>query len=327
MAKLKREQLVAIAVIAIVALLGINAYLLYANKQQGKALEQSVEVNTELESLKSELDKEYNLALEQLNAKKSENEELNDIIEQQKNELKSQKMKIERSIRQGKNASGELAKAKRQIQDLVSQRDTYLARIEELSTDNEKLVAETTRLSVEKESLESTLTDVQVKAKETEEVLTKEKEELETEKTKLSDKVARGSVLNTRNIAVTPLKLRRSGKEVDTKYASKTEKLKICFDVDENVITKAGNNKILLRILTPLGETLYLEGQGSGEFSNQSTGGSVSRFTTSKGFEYDNQAVNMCLGWGVQTPLSKGTYTAEIYNKGYKVGASTFVLK
>ncbi len=327
MAQLKREQLIAISAIIIIALLGVIGYLLFANNQQGDALEQSVKVNTELETLKADLDKEYNLALEQLNSKKSENEELNAIIEQQKEELKAQKMKISRSLRQGKNASGELAKAKQQIQDLITQRDTYLAKIEELSADNEKLVAETSRLAVEKETLETTLTDVKVKAKETEENLTKEKEELETEKSKLSDKVARGSVLNTRNITVTPLKLRRSGKEVDTKYASKTEKLKICFDVDENAITKAGNNKILLRILSPLGETLYVEGQGSGEFANQTAGGSVSRFTTSKGFDYNNQAANMCLDWGVQTPLSKGTYTAEVYNKGYKVGASTFLLK
>ena len=60
MAKLKKEQLVAIGVIVIVALLGVNAYLMYANKQKGEALEQAVETNAELETAKAELDKDSN---------------------------------------------------------------------------------------------------------------------------------------------------------------------------------------------------------------------------------------------------------------------------
>jgi hypothetical protein len=327
MAKLKREQIVAIGVILIVALLGVSAYLMYANNQKGEALEQAVETNAELEAAKAELDKEYNLALEELEAEKGDNEQLNNIIEQQKSELKAQKMKIDRSIRQGKNTSGELAAARKQIQALIAQKDSYLARIYELNADKKLLEENVVSLTSEKTELESTLTEVKETAAKTEEVLTSEKEKLAVEKEKLSSKVARGSVLNTRNIKVVPLKTRRSGKDVDTKFANKTEKLNICFDIDENAITPSGNNKILIRILTPLGETLYMEGQGSGEFANQTASGAATRFTTSKGFSYNNKAVNQCIDWSIQTPLAKGTYTAEVYNKGYKIGSTTFLLK
>jgi hypothetical protein len=327
MANLKKEQLVAIAIILIVALLGVNAYLMYANKQKGEALEQAVDANTALETAKAELDKEYNLALEELEAKKGENEQLNEIIEQQKAELKAQKMKIDRSISQGKNTSGELAAARKQIQELVAQKDSYLARIDELNADKKLLQENVVSLTSEKTELESTLTTVKETAAKTESELKQEKEQLTSEKEKLSSTVARGSVLNTRNIAVTAWKSRRSGKDVDTKYANKTEKLTICFDIDENAITASGNNKILIRILTPLGETLYMEGQGSGEFANQTSGGAATRFTTSKGFPYNNKAMNQCIDWSVQTPLTQGTYTAEVYNKGYKVGTTTFTLK
>lgn len=327
MAKLKREQLVAIGVILILVLLGVNAYLMYANKQKGDALEQAVETNANLETAKEELDKEYNLALEQLEAKKGENEQLNDIIEQQKTELKAQKLKIDRMIRQGKNTSGELTEARKQIQDLIAQKESYLARIDELNADKKLLEEENVVLSSKKVELESTLTEVKETAAKTEAELKEEKEKLAKEKEKLSSKVARGSVLNSRNIIVTAYKTRRSGKDVDTKSANKAQKLTICFDLDENAITPSGSNKVLVRIMTPLGETLYVEGQGSGEFANQTAGGAATRFTTSKEFNYNNKSTNLCIDWDIQTSLAKGNYTAEIYNKGYKVGSTTFLLK
>lgn len=327
MAKLKREQLIAIGVIAILALLGVNAYLMIANKQKSETIEQTQDALSELEQVKAELDAEYNLALEQLESKKGENDQLNDIIEQQKAEIKAQKLRIDRMIRQGNTSGSELTKARAEIQQLIAQRDNYLARIEELNADKKLLEDKNVALTTEKVELETTLTTVKETAAKTEATLTAEKEEIAEAKAKADAKVARGSVLNARNIAVIPYKIRRSGKEVETKYADKTEKLHICFDLAENAITPSGNNKVLVRIMTPLGETLYVESQGSGEFANQSSGGGASRFTAAKSFSYNNKETNVCVDWSVQTPLSKGNYTVEVFNKGYKVGSKSFILK
>jgi myosin heavy subunit len=327
MAEFKKEQLMRVGAVIIIALLGVIGYLVYANNQVKETVEQTEDAYSELEQIKAELDAEYTLALEQLESKKGENEQLNDIIEQQKAEIKSQKMRIDRMIRQGNANGSELKKAREQIQQLIAQRDNYLARIEELKADKKLLEEENVSLTSAKEELETTLTTVRERAAETESNLTAEKERLAAEKAKADAKVARGSVLNARNISVTPFKIRRSGKEVETKYADKAEKLNICFDLDKNAITPAGNNKVLIRILTPLGETLYVESQGSGEFANQSSGGGASRFTAAKNFTYNNKETNICVNWSVQTPLSKGNYTVEVFNKGYKTGTKTFTLK
>lgn len=323
MAKLKREQLVAIGVIVILALLGVNAYLLVANKQKNETVEQTQNALSELEKVKAELDAEFNSALEQLESQKGENEQLNEIIEQQKAEIIAQKNRINKMISQGTSNASELKKARAQIQELISQRDNYLARIEELKADKKLLEEENVSLTTAKKELETNLSTVKAEK----ENLTVEKERLAEEKAESDAKVARGSVLNARSIYVTPLKARRSGKEVDTRNADKVEKLKICFEIDENAITPSGTNKVLIRILTPRGETLYLPGQGSGEFANQSSGGKATRYTTSKSFSYNNKTVNLCVEWSVQTPLSAGEYTVEVYNKGYKTGTSTFSLK
>jgi DNA repair exonuclease SbcCD ATPase subunit len=324
---LKKEQVTAIVIIALLALLGVNAYLLIANRQQKQTIEEKQETISEMEVAMAELDKEYKLALEELEAKKGENEELNQIIEQQQAELKAQKNRIESSIRSGKNSTSELSKARKQIQELIAQKDAYLVRIKELENNLELLKQETVALTSEKEELKTTLAETETKAAEKEKVLTEEKQRLEEEKSTLSDKVAKGSILNARNITVTPAKIKRSGKEDDTKYASKVEKLVVCFDLDKNMVTSSGANKVLVRILTPLGETIYVESQGSGEFANQSEGGKVARYTTSKSFDYNNEAVKLCVDWLVQTPLTKGQYTAEVFNKGYKIGSQTFSLK
>lgn len=323
MAKLKREQLIAIGVIVILALLVVNAYLLVANKQKNETVEQAQNALTELEQVKAELDAEFNAALEQLESKKGENEQLNEIIEQQKAEIIAQKRRIDKMISQGNSNASELKKARAQIQELIAQRDNYLARIEELKADKKLLEEENVSLTTVKQELETNLTTV----KEEKANLTVEKERLAEEKAEADAKVARGSVLNARGIYVTPLKSRRSGKEVDTKNASKVEKLKICFGIDENPITPTGSNKVLIRLMTPRGETLFYPSQGSGEFANQSAGGQATRYTTSKSFSYNNKSVNLCVEWSVESPLTAGEYTVEVYNKGYKIGTSTFSLR
>lgn len=326
-AKASKNQITAIIAVVFIALLGINAYLLYANQNKGDVIEKQQEDLTYGDSLRTELSTEYEEAIAQLEAKKGENEELNTLIEQQKGELKKQKLKIERMIRNGKNVRAELDKAKAQIQALIEQRDAGLVEINQLREKVGVLEENVTVLTTEKEKLSTTLEETVKSAEEEKEKLTEIQKGLEEEKEKLSEKVAAGSILKARDITIKPLKVRKSGKERDTKYARKADKLRFCFNVDDNKITTPGPNKMLLRILTPLGETLFLGSQGSGEFANQSSGGSVTRYSLSKGFDYSNEAINMCMDWNVENQLAKGEYTAEIYNRGHKVGEKKFLLK
>lgn len=324
--KQSRQQLIAIFGVVVLALLGVIGYLVFAQSNKNVVIEKQQEDLAHVDSLKSALDVAYNDAIEQMNAKIGENDELNELVEQQKGELKKQKQKIERMIRQGKGTQSSLADAKAQIDQLIMQRDQALGEITQLQKDLNIVIAEKEILTTEKAQLEKTIVVERETAAENEKTFEEKKKELEEEKTKLSEKVAKGSLLKTSEITVNPQKV-LFGKYRDTKSASKAKKLIICFTVNQNRITQSGTNKVLIKLISPLGETVYLETQGAGEFANQDEGGSISRFTIAKEFDYDNQDQNICIDYMVELPLTKGTYTAEIYNKGYLAGKKEFTLK
>lgn len=326
--KERRRQLYAIAIVAIIALLGINIYQFMSNQNKEKVIVQQEEQLDLADSLRSQLEEEYQTAMQELDAKAAENEELRDIVDQQKEQLTILKNKIKRNIERGVTTKSLLKEAEAQIASLKVKTNGYIVTIDSLTSANADLVQYSEVLKEEKADLEETLEttivtkDEEIKAKE------KEKKQVEQEKEKLAEKVTRGSALVVRNISTKALRIRRNGKEKETSRASRVEKFNICFDVIKNELTDAGRNKFILRIVNPKGETIAVEQRGSGTFSNQEVNGTQSRFTISKSFEYNNDAPNICIDWIQEEKLEdKGDYVFEIYNRGYLAGKSVVKLK
>jgi hypothetical protein len=322
--KERRRQIYAIAIVAIIALLGINVWLMMSNKSKADVIVHQEKQLDLADSLRSELDEQYQLAMQQLDAKAAENGEMQEIVDEQKEQLKAMKKKIERNIANGAKTTSMLKEAQAQIQTMVIQKETYLTKIEQLTTEKADLTEYTEVLKTEKSNLEVAILE---KEDEIEEVVT-EKAKVEEEKAKLSEKVSRGGVLSVRSLDVKALKIRNSGKEKETSRARYVEKFSVCFDVIKNELTEAGRNKFLLRIINPIGETIAVEQRGSSTFSNQDEGGTQTRFTKSTTFDYSNDAPNICIDWIQEEKLAnKGEYTFEIYNRGYLAGKTVLKLK
>ncbi|MGB1248710.1 MAG: hypothetical protein ACPG4Z_07475, partial [Chitinophagales bacterium] len=92
-----------------------------------------------------------------------------------------------------------------------------------------------------------------------------------------------------------------------------------------NNVREAGAVTMQLRLISPSGETLYQEIEGSGVFTSKADGQEV-RFTKQGSFDYNNDNMNICLEWSHNVDQS-GTYQAEIYQEGYLVGTSSVTLK
>jgi peptidoglycan hydrolase CwlO-like protein len=320
----RRRQLYAIAIVAIIALLGINIYLLMGNKSKEQVIVQQEKQLDKADELRKKLNEEYQAALADLDAKAQENEELREIVAQQKEKLKQMYKKIDRNISRGVKNESLLKQAQAQIASLKVKGEDYVATIDSLTAKNVDLQKYSQVLEEEKDELSEVIV-----AKE-EAIALKEEEvkQVEEEKSQLKTKVARGAVLSVRNIEIVPLKIRRNGKEKKTGYARRVEKFNVCFDVIKNELTEAGRNKFHLRILTPTGETIAVEQRGSGTTINQDNDGTEMRYTTVKSFEYDNGEPNLCMDWIQEEKLgNKGEYIFEIYNKGYLAGKKTVKLK
>ena len=75
-----KNNLAAWAIIAIIALIGLNGYQWFTNSQlKSQNIRQSTEL-VELEKVQAELDQDYNNALESLEDMRSDNKELNNLI-------------------------------------------------------------------------------------------------------------------------------------------------------------------------------------------------------------------------------------------------------
>jgi len=321
-----KSSFIAIAIAAIIGLLGFSGYLLYKNNNLKTILEKEIVNNKELENLKLELDKQYYQSLSELEEMRGNNEELNALIEKQKDELKEKKSQISRLIA---NNKGDLAKAKSEMEGMRLQLSQYVSELNTLKQANAQLENKAKTLEQDKKTLKQDLdtkiSDYQQLASD-KAVLEGEKNELTGKAVLLGKKVDIASAVKITDVAVTGWKIKDNGKAVKKKYAKNIERLDLCFTTLDNAVVPAGEEEFYIRIIAPLGETLAVEELGSGVLTDKMTQEKI-RYTKAASISYENEAGNFCTSWEPTNSFEKGIYNVEVYNKGYLSGRGEFRLK
>lgn len=320
------KGLLVAAGIAILSLLALSGYLWSNQKTANEKLATLSATNVKQEEDLAVLDEKFSDAKIQLDEMRTNNEELNTKIDEQQAKLLVQKKKIARLIRSGKN----LKKARAEMDVMTAQIAQYINEINTLKEQNAQLVNANADLSQEKAMLTSKVEQItassEVLAIEKDDLLSKTKR-LSSVNDQLSKKVTAASAIKAVSIAVSPVKIRKSGKEVKKRYAKSIDKINICFDADANRVTDGGVEIFYVRIINPLGETLAVESLGSGTLTSNDTDDEV-RYTKKVEVQYDNKAQNdICIGWAPGTDFMRGDYEVEIFNKGYVTGRTSFKLK
>lgn len=308
-----------VALLLALAVLGVS----YANRGSENA-ELSADL-VEMEQFKAQAEKQYYESLAELEEMRGSNEELNALIDQQKEELSLQNDKITSLTRDNRN----LQAARRELAELKTQTETYVIELEELRAANLALEEDNSRLTSERDLLSS---DLQVSRQTNEElnseraVLVSEREELTDQNEDLSRKVGIASVIKTNNITVEGQKQRNSGRWVGRTNAKNVERLYVCFNSLDNGVAEPGEETFQLRVINPSGETMSIEAEGSGVLTADN--GDQIPYTKDVGFNFDGAAANHCAEWNVPgQEYSEGTYTIQLYNKGFLVGNSEVTLK
>ncbi len=315
---------ITIGIVAIIALLAVNAWLFYDKYKNEETIEQQSVDLDEAQQLNMELEKQYYETLSQLEEMRGDNEEMNSLIDKQKEELQSQKAEIARMIKTTKDYKS----VRSRLADLETQAQAYLAELDALREANALLTEENSKLGEEKRFLEDNLQEqirqnddlTNVKA-----TLVTEKSKLETQNKSLNKKVTKASVIAVQNIDVTGYKVSEKGKESKKRYASNIDRLKICFDAMANTVAEPGDEAFYIRIIAPNGQTVAVDDIGSG-ILNTADGEQV-RFTAMKEFDYNQTDANACLSWEPGIPFDKGVYQVEVYNKGHLAGTGDFKLR
>ena len=265
---------------------------LYRDKKQTtEQLTQEKELVVEdLNSLKSEYDK----AILESNATNEELVAARDRIAQYIDSVRTMKADI-----------SSLSRYRRQVAVLKQEREALIKQVDSLTRTN-------TLIAMQRDSTYAELEQQTIFS-----------DSLVVQNTQLADAVERGSALNLSQFTVDAVKERNTGKLVSTSRASRTDKLKVCFTVADNVIAEAGDREFLIEVLDPQGNLL-----GGASSKSNEDGASVS-YSKGTSFYYENQNLDVCDF--INKPAGdyqKGNYMVNVYDDNLKLlGTSKFTLK
>jgi myosin heavy subunit len=317
-----QKRLLTLAGIAIALLLGTTLYFGVTKYKQGQELS-SLEMNFDQQTKAlAEVETKYSDIVRELEAEKGKSAELDAKINQQLTELSTQKSQLDQAIRDKKDYRNRLASMETQAQQYKAENEELKKKLGILQEENAQLTTANTQLTTDLTTTKSELDQTnQAKA-----ALISEKTQLQTQNTVLGKKADRGSAIDVKTFDIKTVAVSSSGKEKEKSKAKKVDKVNICFTTEANEVTDAGQETFHLIIIDPTGAPLLNDALGSG-VSNDKKAESDFRFTTTATCNYENAEQKVCGAWNPGANFIAGKYTVEVWNKGYKVGSSSFNLK
>jgi len=293
----------AIAVLA-VAVLGLGGYMVYDKNKNAETIQQKETQIAKVTDEKSDIQVSFDASLARLDSMTSANSGLSSQLKDKNAEITKTKAEI-RSILNKKNATAsELARAKTLIASLNDKITTLEADVARLTQDNQTLTNDKVVLTQEKEKLTTDLTAT-------------------TEaKVNLEKKVDVASTLNASNIVITPVNVKRNGKEKVSSTAKRVDKLLVSFDVN-NRIAEPGATDVYVVVIGPDGTPVA---SGAETFTTREEGDKT--YTAKLPVQIETaKSKNVEFAFAPGANFQQGAYKIMIYQNGFLIGEGTRELK
>ena len=281
-----------IIIILVILLFGLGAYtlILFQESQanQQDLQEQKMAITQELDDLKGTYDtllKDYQLQDQALIEARSRIAQLLDSVESAK-----PSMAIIKRYRI------EIARLKEERTMLFARADSLIQVTQSLS-----LKVDSTQVVLGQTRLESD--DLRQKNEDLERVLEK------------------GSRLQIMDFSSNAVIVRRSGKIVDTKRASRADKIRACFTITPNAVAVPGERNLYLQVINPknnlIGSRMTLE-QGPERLY----------YSATTQVDFQQEEVDVCIMVGAQEEdLVSGRYVLNLYQDSTRLATTTMLLK
>jgi hypothetical protein len=285
-------------IIIIVLLLLVSGYLgLKLNQKSGQVVETQSSLDaSELERERLELD------LEKMKLSYDTLQTDNSML---RAEMDGQRIQIEELLNKVKNKNWSISKLKKEAETLREIMKGYVVTIDSLNTLNQNLMAEN-------EQMKSTV-----------ETVTSENKNLLERQENMEKIIETGQVLQTASISATAIKLRSSGKQVETTNSRRAEMIKTCFTVIENRIAKKGTKTLYLKIIDPNGKVMQ-SSEAGGEAELE---GEVQSYSIKRDIDYNNQEMDVCIFYSVQEEPAEGDYKVFLYDGSTQIASTDFSLR
>lgn len=283
-------------IIVIAALLGINAYLYFKDKQQSS---QFVTVGTEKDRLKLEIEK-IEVELDKVNML---NVNLSEKLQAEQTLARQKIAELKLDLQKGQLTQGDLDKAQKQIKELREFVKNHNDQIHRLEKEN-------AYLKTERDSLKSTVNNYSEKAA-----------NLEKVNNNLNAKIKVGAALKATDINIIAYKVKSSGKNISVTRASTANKLSINFSIASNSLAEKNYHKVYLRVFDPAGNLIANENNMFVANSQQM------QYSSAIEFSYNDDETAYKIDWTNPKEFMKGNYSIILYADEYVMGKGQLTLR
>ena len=290
-----------ITAILVVALLGTWGYIIYDKNQTKETIDQKETMIATTSTQRDQLQKELEDAASRYDILKTSNSKKDSSITVKDREIDEKKTRIQQLLSKSNATQAELSEAKRLISSLNGDIDGYKEQVAVLQQQKTQLISEKAVVVSQRDRVQRNY--------DSSTLVIKQKEDL----------INVGSTLHASNFNIVGINERRSGKEKTTATAKRVDKLRISFDLDENMLSESGAKEIYVCITAPDGSPVAVQALGSGTFSTRQ--GEEKPYTQKLDVNYtQNKRQSVSFDWKQGTNFTTGNYKIEVYNNGFKVG-------
>lgn len=288
----KFKVLIGILVALLIAL-GLYTYSLYNENSDNKDTVSTLEV--EKQNLENEL--------EDLIANYDQVIKDNELKDKDLIAAKTRIEELLADLKKSKANAGLITRYKAEIDNLKAERLVMFKKADSLISINKVLLQE-------RDSTNDLLTQTIQRV-----------DSVTTSNTKLSETVAKGTLLTAIDLKGEAVIVRKSGKIVDTKRASRADKIRACFTLAPNAIAEAGDKVLYVQVINP--KNNILGDKKTINFGNQSL--TYSSLIT---VFYENDELDVCsLVDATENDLTEGRYVINVFDNNRMISTSSLDLK
>lgn len=300
----KTKEYVIIALLA-VALIGSLVYNMTKNKQKTETIELLNIDLKDTETAKELLQEEFDKLNSEFNTLQNDWHVKDSLLGEKNLEIEKKQKEIQSLLSKKNTSESDLKKAQKLIHSLNLELSEYKEEITVLKAKNDSLQLVNDSLKFEKNTL-------------AEEVVTQTKRAEESENTLRA-------TFTVSNYKITGLKVRKSGKEVETDKARRIDKLRVSFDLDPNVWVESGETEIFIAIYKPDGSLGKFKGANYGKLDTWSKG--TIEYSDRILFDYQKGSKkNISFDWE-DYEFPKGAYRVDLYQNGMRIGQESLNLR
>jgi hypothetical protein len=293
-------------VLLLIALLGTWGYIIWDKNNTKALIAQKDNTISSTTSQRDELQKELDDATIRYDIIKTSNTKKDSMIDVKDREILDKKKKINSLLSKANASKSELAQVKMLIASLNADIEGYKSQIAILEGQKVELTKANQNLSTQRDNIQKDLDSSNEQIKNRDETINI------------------GSTLHASNFSIVPINEKSNGKLKETTNAKKVDKLRISFDLDENMITTSGAKRLYIIVKDPTGKVITTK--DSDKFNTQDN--NLLDYTQQMEINYTkNQRQTISFDWKSDDKYIIGDYKIEVYNNGFKIGQGIRQLK